>query len=146
MTSPATVDCPRTSCICVLRGVAVSSCPLSTATAPNSLLLSQEFIDFHNEHRMDFLKYVRVRGLSREDAEDVVNDTFLVLYRNRERMARSDNRTAFGFKVLRDTLIDYYRRADRSPVMVELADDTLQGEREQARASADDLDSLVGVL
>ena len=30
--------------------------------------------------------------------------------------------------------------------MVELADDTLQGEREQARASADDLDSLAGVL
>lgn len=146
MTSPAAIDCPRTSCICVLRGGAVSSCPLATETAPSSALLSQEFIDFHNEHRVNFLKYVRVRGLSREDAEDVVNDTFLVLYRIRERMACSDNRAAFGFKVLRDTLIDHYRRADRSPVTVELADNTLQREREQARASADELDSLIGVL
>lgn len=146
MTSPATLDCPRTSCICVQRGDAISSCPLSTATAPSNAPLSQEFIDFHNEHRVKFLKYVRVRGLSREDAEDIVNDTFLVLCRIWERMACSDNRAALGFKVLRDTLIDHYRRADRSPVTVELADDTLQGEREQARASADELDSLIGVL
>ena len=147
MTGPATLDCPRTSCICVLRGGAVSSCPLAVPTAPSSALLSQEFIDFHNEHRLHFLRYVRIRGLSREDAEDVVNDTFLVLYRIRERMACSDNRAAFGFKVLRDTLIDHYRRADRSPVTVELADNTLQSEREQAQASADDeMDSLIGVL
>jgi RNA polymerase sigma factor (sigma-70 family) len=146
VTSPATVDCPRVSCICVLRGAAVSSCPLSTATAPSSSLLSQEFVDFHNEHRVNFLKYARVHGLSREDAEDVVSDAFVVLYRIRDRMARSDNRAAFGFKVLRDTLIDHYRRADRSPVTVELDDDALLGEREQARASTDGLDSLVGVL
>lgn len=146
MSSPAALDCPRISCICVRRGDAASSCPLATATAPSSALLSQEFIDFHNEHRVNFLKYVRVRGLSREDAEDVVNDTFLVLYRIRERMASSNNRAAFGFKVLRDTLKDHYRRADRSPVTVEFADDTVQREREQVWASADELDSLIGVL
>jgi RNA polymerase sigma factor (sigma-70 family) len=146
VSSPAALDCSRTSCICIRRGDAASSCPLATATAPSSALLAQEFIDFHNEHRVNFLKYVRVRGLSREDAEDVVNDTFLVLYRIRERMASSNNRAAFGFKVLRDTLKDHYRRADRSPVTVEFADDTVQREREQVRASADELDSLIGVL
>ena len=35
-------------------------------------------------------------------------------------MARSDNWAAFGFKVLRNTLADHYRRAKRSPVTVEL--------------------------
>jgi RNA polymerase sigma factor (sigma-70 family) len=144
LTSPAALDCPRTSCVCVVRGDAVSSCPLSTATAPVNSLLPQEFIDFHNEHRVKFLKYARLRRLSREDAEDVVNDTFLVLYRIRERLTHSDNQAALGFKVLRDTLIDHYRRADRSPVTVEFADETLQ--REQVRAPADELESLIGVL
>jgi RNA polymerase sigma factor (sigma-70 family) len=144
LTSPAALDCPRTSCVCVLRGNDVSSCPLSSATAPASVLLPQGFIDFHNEHRVKFLKYVRLRRLSREDAEDVVNDTFLVLYRNRERLARSDNQAALGFKVLRDTLIDHYRRAARAPVTVEFADETLQ--REQARTPADEMESLIGVL
>ena len=146
MTSPPILDCPRASCVCVLRGDAVSLCPLSTATTRSKVLLPQEFIDFHNEHRVKFLKYVRLRGLSREDAEDVVNDTFLTLYQIRERMAPSNNRTAFGFKVLRDTLVNHYRRADRSPVTVEFADNTLQREREQTRVSADELESLIGVL
>jgi len=146
MTSPAALDCPRASCVCVLRGDAVSSCPLSTATTPSKALLPQEFIDFHNEHRVKFLKYVRLRGLTREDAEDLVNDTFLILYQIRERMALSNNWTAFGFKVLRDTLVDHYRRTDRSPVTVKFANVTLQREREQARVSADELESLIGVL
>lgn len=146
MTGPAALDCPRTSCVCIIRGDAVSLCPLSTTAAPASALLSQEYIDFHNEHRVKFLKYVRVRGLSREDAEDIVNDTFLVLYRVRERLVRSDNQAAFGFKVLRDKRKDHYRRADRSPVTVELADGNQQAEQGQARVPADELDSLVGVL
>lgn len=146
MTSPADLDCPHGSCVCVLRGDAAGSCPLSTATAPSSALLPQEFIDFHNEHRMNFLKYVRLRGLSREDAEDVINDTFLAVYRSREWMARSDNWAAFGFKVLRNTLADHYRRAKRSPVTVELADDTWQRDRGQAQASTDATESLIGVL
>lgn len=146
MTSPAALDCPRTSCVCLERGDAAGSCPLSEAAAAPGPLLPQDFIDFHNEHRVKFLKYVRLRRVSREDAEDVVNDTFLVLYRIRERLAGSDNRAAFGFKVLRDTLIDHFRRADRAPVTVGFADDALNGEPGPGRPAADELESLIGVL
>ena len=146
MTGQAAVECPRISCVCVLRGTPASSCPLSSAPITSSGLLPQEFIDFHNEHRLNFLKYVRVRGLSREDAEDIVNDTFLALYRARERMACSNNRVAFAFKILRDALVDHYRRSDRSPATVELFSESMQEERENTQARADEMESLIGVL
>jgi RNA polymerase sigma factor (sigma-70 family) len=146
VTGPSALDCPRASCICIVRGDAVSSCPLSTGADTAGALLSQDYINFHNEHRVKFLKYVRSRGLSREDAEDIVNDAFLVLYRVRERLVHSDNRAAFGFKVLQDTLKDHYRRSDRVPVTVELGNGDQQGEQRQVGVSADETDSLAGVL
>jgi RNA polymerase sigma-70 factor (ECF subfamily) len=146
MTSAAALECPRASCICINNGAPANSCPLSTGAIPASALLSRDYVDFHNEHRVKFLKYVRLRGFSPEDAEDIVNDTFLTLYRVRERLVGSDNQAAFGFKVLRDALKDHYRRSDRSPVTVPMVDDSLQDEHQRAGISVDGVDSLIGVL
>jgi RNA polymerase sigma factor (sigma-70 family) len=146
VTSAAALECPRASCVCINKGVSANNCPLFTGAAPTSALLSWDYVSFHNENRVKFLKYVRFRGLSPEDAEDIVNDTFLVLYRARERLLSSDNQAAFGFKVLRDALMDHYRRSDRSPATVPLVDDALQDAHQRAGASIDGLDSLIGVL
>ncbi|GAA2814092.1 RNA polymerase sigma factor [Saccharopolyspora taberi] len=86
-------------------------------------LLGAAFTAFHDAHRVNFLKYARARGLSFHDAEDVVNDAFVQLYRNRERLANSDNPAALGFKVVRDAVADHCRRQDRQPVPTAAVDD-----------------------
>lgn len=78
-------------------------------------ILPQGLADFHDVHRVVFLRYARSRGISREDAEDVVSRTFLQLYRAGELFLSADNRPAFGFKVLRNVLTDHFRAADRRP-------------------------------
>lgn len=78
-------------------------------------ILPQGLADFHDIHRVVFLKYARSRGVTRDEAEDVVSRTFLQLYRARQLFLSADNRPAFGFKVLRDVLADHFRAADRRP-------------------------------
>ncbi|WP_194238646.1 RNA polymerase sigma factor [Streptomyces spongiae] len=78
-------------------------------------ILPQGLADFHDVHRVVFLKYARSRGVTRDEAEDVVSRTFLQLYRARQLFLSADNRPAFGFKVLRDVLADHFRAADRRP-------------------------------
>ncbi|MEU6673782.1 sigma-70 family RNA polymerase sigma factor [Streptomyces sp. NPDC046925] len=78
-------------------------------------ILPQGLADFHDVHRVVFLKYARSRGITRDEAEDVVSRTFLQLHRAGELFLSADNRPAFGFKVLRDVLADHFRAADRRP-------------------------------
>ncbi|WP_329402944.1 sigma-70 family RNA polymerase sigma factor [Streptomyces virginiae] len=95
------------------------SCPWARS-APPALdsgieveFLPQTLADYHDVHRVVFLKYARSRGIGREEAEDVVSRAFLHLYRDRQKFLAADNKQALGFKVLRDVLVDHFRAADR---------------------------------
>ncbi|MEU5692414.1 sigma-70 family RNA polymerase sigma factor [Actinosynnema sp. NPDC020468] len=74
------------------------------------------FAEFHRAHRVSFLKYLALRGLARHDAEDVVSEAFVVLYRAREAVRGARSPEAFAFKVLRDSLVDFRRKRARLPV------------------------------
>ncbi|MQY07231.1 RNA polymerase sigma factor [Actinomadura macrotermitis] len=80
---------------------------------------------FNREHQVRFVMYVRLRGLSHEDAEDVVSETFLTLYRVRKRLFASDNPVAFAFKVLRDTFASHCRKSDRAPASATIDGDSI---------------------
>ncbi|MGM1062630.1 RNA polymerase sigma factor [Saccharothrix sp. Mg75] len=67
---------------------------------------------------MNFLKYLALRGLTRHDAEDVVSDAFVALYRVRTALRTARSPEAFALKVLRDSLVDFRRRRRRQPVPV----------------------------
>lgn len=84
---------------------------------------------FHKVHRARFVMYARVRGLSREDAEDVVSETFLSLYRGMERLSESEEPAAFAFKVLRDTFADHCRKSDRRPVAAGMDGESIDAHR-----------------
>jgi RNA polymerase sigma factor (sigma-70 family) len=95
------------------------TCPWAMASVPQSgdapRIVPQALADFHDLHRVVFLKYARSRGISRDEAEDVVSKAFLLLYRAGQAFLSADNQRAFGFKVLRDVLADHFRAADRRP-------------------------------
>ncbi|MGW7538754.1 RNA polymerase sigma factor [Amycolatopsis sp. NPDC054798] len=117
-----TRDCPRTTCVCAERGLAPGSCPVFGARSSPSLF-PQDFIAFHDAHRLNFVKYARFRGLSWHDAEDAVSDAFVLLYRARDKLMASDRPEAFAFKVLRDAIADFCRQKDRRPHPAGLTDD-----------------------
>ncbi|MFD5818383.1 RNA polymerase sigma factor [Streptomyces sp. NPDC127038] len=102
-------------------------CPWALTVAPTpgtgdeTWIVPQALTDFHDLHRVVFLKYVRSRGITRDEAEDVVSRTFLQLHRAGQTFLSADNRSAFSFKVLRDTLTDHFRAADRRPRTLPLA-------------------------
>ncbi|MGH3913936.1 MAG: RNA polymerase sigma factor [Pseudonocardiaceae bacterium] len=113
--------------MCALRGFTSKSCPALTSGASGGDLLPEDFAAFHDAHRVNLLKYVRFRGISFHDAEDVVNEVFLTLYRIRARLRSSDNLEAFAFKVVKDTVVDFYRKNDRQPITAGIIDDNLPG-------------------
>ena len=104
--------------------------------------LSPTFRSFHDTHRVNFLKYVRSRGLSFHDAEDIVNDAFLTLYRRWSRFLASENREAFAFTFVKNALADHCRREDRQPTATGTVDD----ERARQGQQRDDVDGLITVL
>jgi RNA polymerase sigma-70 factor (ECF subfamily) len=109
----STGECPRTVCACPRPES--GACP---AAQPRNGLLDADFAAFHDRHRVNFLKYAELRGLSGHDAEDVVSEAFLALYRAREALRASDKPEAFAFKVLHDELVDHWRALDRHPQLV----------------------------
>ncbi|WP_328966229.1 sigma-70 family RNA polymerase sigma factor [Streptomyces virginiae] len=126
MTLTSDFPCARVGCE---RGAEVScvTCPYGptmTEVKPPSTpaletlsptILSAELSAFHDSHRLNFVMYARGRGALREEAEDVVHNAFLTLYRVGEAFLAADNRDGFAFKVLRDTIADHFRRLGRRP-------------------------------
>lgn len=103
MTSAST--CPRTGC----------ACPCDVQECPVPGRLDGDFVLFHDRHRVNFLKYAELRGLSQHDAEDVVSDAFTTLYKRRSVLRAARCKPAFAFKVLKDSLSDFRRRRARRP-------------------------------
>ena len=63
--------------------------------------------------------YALRRARTREDAFDVVSDTFATLWRRLDDVPEGDAGTAFAFGVARRTLANHYRSTDRKAALVE---------------------------
>ena len=90
---------------------------------PLSYAMSDPLVLFHDENRLNFVKYVRSRRLDAHDAQDVVNEAFLILHRKRDEFAACDNPSAFAFKILTNCVADYTRRLDRRPMPIDVTQD-----------------------
>ena len=64
---------------------------------------------------------------NRQDAEDLVQDTYLKAVRNLHRYRDDGSCKAWLFRILTNTYIDGYRKARRSPMPVELDEEGASG-------------------
>lgn len=69
---------------------------------------------------------LRMTG-DRQDAEDLVQDTFVKAIRNLHRYREGGSCKAWLFKILTNAYIDRYRKARRSPIPVELEEEGRTG-------------------
>jgi RNA polymerase sigma-70 factor (ECF subfamily) len=136
--APALRDCAD----CLL-GPASQTMPRPTRGRERSAVLPEAFTRFHDEQRRRFVGYVRSRAVPYDSVEDVVHEAFLRLYRSRQRFLASDNPRAFAFKVLRDTVADYFRAQDRQRSVEEAASGH---DRATAAAAEDPIAHLIWQL
>lgn len=93
-------------------------------------LLSQDLRDV-------LLRFIRRHVRSHEDAEDILQEVFLRIFRNRLSLQGEQHLHAWIYKIVRNCIVDYYR--GRSPVTVEEISDEVADPSPQI----DDLDNEV---
>ena len=84
---------------------------------------------------------------NRQDAEDLVQETYLKAVRNLHRYRDDGSCKAWLFRILTNTYIDSYRKARRSPMPVELDEEGASGLYERMVAPPGDdgaLDDFLG--
>lgn len=67
---------------------------------------NQEIEDFYDEEQQKMYRFLRKRGLSRDSAEEVLSDSFLVICRN-WRKIRDDNPRAYLYRVARNQILSH---------------------------------------
>ena len=78
--------CTQTVCRRTDAAPDCRTCPWAAASTPQPggerpRIVPLVLADFHDLHRVRYLKYARGRGISRAEAEEVVSQTFLLLYK-----------------------------------------------------------------
>ncbi len=81
------------------------------------------------EHLPRLYRVARAWTRSREEAEDLVQETYAHVLA-RPRLLRADDELGYLIRALRNTLISQRRAESRRPVTAELIDDTALGTRE----------------
>jgi RNA polymerase sigma-70 factor, ECF subfamily len=80
------------------------------------------------EHLPQLYRAARAWTRSREEAEDLVQETYARVFA-RPRLVRGDDELAYLLRALRNTLISQRRAAGRRPVTTELYEDSALGAR-----------------
>jgi RNA polymerase sigma-70 factor (ECF subfamily) len=70
----------------------------------------EQLVCLFDELRVPVFRYLRRIGLSREDAEEIVQETFLRLFRRLREKGREENLQGWVYRVARNLAIDQYRR------------------------------------
>ncbi len=69
------------------------------------------FENFYEKQFDKVFHFVAQRVKNREDARDLVHDIFIKVYKNIDKIIHSDSQDAYLFSIVRNTLIDYYRKS-----------------------------------
>lgn len=106
--------------------------------------LPADFEAFFTRENSGYLRYAQQRLHHREDAQDAVQNAGATLYKNWRRALASDDPQAFGFKILKDAVVDVLRDRRRTErkrlrVIAQRRPDTSQDELEEL-AELDALD------
>jgi len=80
---------------------------------PSTSQLEQEVVGFFDELRGPLYRYFLCTGLSRDDASECVQETFLRLYRHLQRRGDHSNLRGWIFQVARNLIRDEYKSARR---------------------------------
>ncbi|MEV0981999.1 sigma-70 family RNA polymerase sigma factor [Streptomyces sp. NPDC049915] len=76
--------------------------------------LPADFEAFFSRHKSEFLRAAGARTRNPHDAEEVLMDAALVMYRKWERILAHPNPIALAHRILDNAIVDFYRRRART--------------------------------
>ncbi|MFD5234329.1 RNA polymerase sigma factor [Streptomyces qaidamensis] len=99
--------------------------PVAIATqrlrADLPLKLEVPFEAFTRQMRVPYYRYLCSKLASPNDAREELNDFFVKLHLRWQTVLRSENVSAFAWKMLHDHVVDVLRKRDRRPVPMDAA-------------------------
>lgn len=85
--------------------------------------------DVINELQQRLLQFIRSRVANESDAEDILQDSFQAMQKNAHQLQDEGRLLSWVFQIVRNKIIDYYRRPKRRHEEIEYADiETMQEE------------------
>ena len=83
---------------------------------------------FYDRYARKFRSYLAFNGVSGTDAEDIVQEVFLNVFRLADRPRQIENAKAYIYGILNNALRDFWRRQARQPMPVDWAESVLDAE------------------
>lgn len=87
----------------------VASDDLTISVSPSNARIRQQAVELYANLRPSLYAYLSCLGLSADQAQDVVQETFLRLVRHRFQQTGKDNLRAWVFRVAHNLSIDFHR-------------------------------------
>lgn len=79
-----------------------------------------EIATIHNEFHAVLNNYITRRVNNRDDAQDLLQEVFIKIYRNQGEINQKENLKSWLFTITKNTIIDYYRKNAKSPTVAQV--------------------------
>lgn len=96
--------------------------PVIPKPSPETELTDVQFSDLMNRYNRYLFAFALNLSKSREDAEDLVQETAMRAYRNRDKFVAGTNFKAWAATIMRNTFINGYRKKKRRNIYQEPID------------------------
>ena len=96
--------------------------PVIPKPSPETELTDEQFSDLMNRYNRYLFAFALNLSKSREDAEDLVQETAMRAYRNRDKFVAGTNFKAWAATIMRNTFINGYRKKKRRNIYQEPID------------------------
>lgn len=79
-----------------------------------------------NEFSIELFKYINSKVKNKYDAEDILQDVFIKIYKNIDKLNEQTNLRSWIFKITKNTIIDYYRKKKDISVDINILENDLE--------------------
>jgi RNA polymerase sigma-70 factor (ECF subfamily) len=83
-----------------------------------------------NKFRNELLNFIKAKVNDEYEAEDILQEVFIKIYKNIEQLDDESKLKSWLFKITRNTIIDHYRKSKSSELQIQEIEDTLVNEEE----------------
>lgn len=74
---------------------------------------------YWDQFKNELLNYIKIKINNKSDAEDILQDVFIKIYKNYDQLSDHSKLKAWLYKVTKNAIIDYYRKQEVSTVPFE---------------------------
>lgn len=90
-----------------------------------------------NKFSYELLRFIRSKVNDQHEAEDILQEVFIKIYKNIEYLEEESKLAAWLYKITNNTIIDYYRKQRKKDIQIDLMENELRIEEESSNMNAE---------